>query len=30
VYKWNNWKERLFGAVIQLPKEDYKILGEDV
>jgi hypothetical protein len=30
VYKWNNWKEKLFGAVVEPPKEDYKILGDDV
>lgn len=28
-YKWTNWKEKLFGAVVEPPKEDYKILGED-
>lgn len=25
-YKWTNWKEKLFGAVTQPPKEDYKVL----
>lgn len=29
VYKWNNWKEKLFGAVVEPPKEDYKVLEED-
>lgn len=29
VYKWNNWKEKLFGNVIEPPKENYKIL-EDI
>ena len=28
-YKWTNWKDKLFGAVIEPPKEDYKIL-EDI
>lgn len=28
IYKWNNWKERLFGKVHEPPKEDYKIIGE--
>lgn len=27
-YKWTNWKERLFGEVVEPPKEDYKIIGE--
>ncbi len=26
VYKWTNWKEKLFGKVIEQPKDDYKIL----
>lgn len=26
VYKWNNWKEKLFGPVEVPPKEDYKIM----
>ncbi len=26
LYKWNNWKEKLFGTVVEPPKEDYKIL----
>jgi len=30
VYKWNNWKEKLFGAVVEPPKEDYKVLGDDI
>ncbi len=25
-YKWNNWKDKLFGKVVQPPKEDYKIM----
>jgi membrane protease YdiL (CAAX protease family) len=25
-YKWNNWKEKLFGKIAEPPKEDYKIL----
>lgn len=29
VYKWNNWKEKLFGEIHQPPPEDYKIIGED-
>ncbi|WP_282135917.1 CPBP family intramembrane glutamic endopeptidase [Seonamhaeicola maritimus] len=28
-YKWTNWKDKLFGAVVPPPKEDYKIL-EDI
>ncbi len=28
VYKWNNWKDKLLGAVKELPKEDYKIIEE--
>ncbi len=28
VYKWHNWKEKLFGKVHEPPKEDYKIIGE--
>jgi membrane protease YdiL (CAAX protease family) len=28
VYKWTDWKEKLFGNVIEPPKEDYKILGD--
>lgn len=28
-YKWTNWKDKLFGAVVEPPKEDYKIL-EDI
>ncbi len=27
-YKWTNWKDKLFGEVIEPPKEDYKILEE--
>lgn len=30
VYKWNNWKEKLFGPVVEPPKDDYKVLGEDI
>jgi membrane protease YdiL (CAAX protease family) len=30
VYKWKNWKEKLFGSVEPLPREDYKIIGEDI
>lgn len=26
VYKWTNWKEKLFGNVIEPPKDNYKIL----
>tara|TARA_R110002096_G_scaffold27330_11_gene83785 strand:+ start:29 stop:745 length:717 start_codon:yes stop_codon:yes gene_type:complete len=25
-YKWTNWKDKLFGKVVEPPKEDYKIL----
>ena len=25
-YKWTNWKDRLFGQVVEPPKEDYKVL----
>ncbi len=25
-YKWTNWKDKLFGEVVEPPKEDYKIL----
>ncbi|MCK8480756.1 CPBP family intramembrane glutamic endopeptidase [Psychroserpens algicola] len=28
VYKWNNWKDKLFGKIHEPPKEDYKIIGE--
>lgn len=28
-YNWTNWKDKLFGPVIEPPKEDYKIL-EDI
>ncbi|WP_303317784.1 CPBP family intramembrane glutamic endopeptidase [Flavivirga abyssicola] len=27
-YNWTNWKEKLFGNVIEPPKEDYKILDD--
>lgn len=30
VYKWKNWKEKLFGSVEPLPREDYKIIGEEM
>jgi len=26
VYKWTNWKEKLFGKVVVPPKDDYKII----
>jgi len=26
VYKWTNWKEKLFGKVVEPPKENYKII----
>ncbi|NRA93402.1 MAG: CPBP family intramembrane metalloprotease [Psychroserpens sp.] len=26
VYKWTNWKEKLFGSIEEPPKEDYKII----
>ncbi len=29
VYKWNNWKDKLFGPITEPPKEDYKII-EDI
>ena len=25
-YKWTNWKDKLFGQVVEPPKEDYKVL----
>ncbi|MFT4611770.1 MAG: membrane protease YdiL (CAAX protease family) [Glaciecola sp.] len=28
VYKWNNWKEKLFGDIHEPPAEDYKIIGD--
>jgi uncharacterized protein len=28
IYKWKNWKEKLFGNVIESPKENYKIIEE--
>ena len=28
VYKWNNWKGKLFGTITKPPKEDYKIIEE--
>ncbi|WP_235989291.1 CPBP family intramembrane glutamic endopeptidase [Psychroserpens algicola] len=28
VYKWNNWKDKLFGKIHEPPKEDYKIIEE--
>ncbi|WP_040278466.1 CPBP family glutamic-type intramembrane protease [Psychroserpens damuponensis] len=27
VYKWTNWKEKLFGKIEEPPKDDYKIIG---
>ncbi len=30
VYKWNNWKEKLFGKIHEPPTEDYKIIGKDL
>ncbi len=27
-YKWTNWKDKLFGNVVEPPKEDYKIIEE--
>lgn len=27
-YKWTNWKDKLFGTVVPLPNEDYKIIEE--
>lgn len=30
VYKWTNWKDKLFGKVIEPPKENYKILDETI
>ena len=29
VYKWKNWKEKLFGKIYEPATEDYKIIGED-
>ncbi|MEJ6793117.1 MAG: CPBP family intramembrane metalloprotease [Lacinutrix sp.] len=26
VYKWKNWKERLFGKIVEPPQENYKVL----
>lgn len=28
VYKWNNWKEKLFGKVTEPPQEDYNIIED--
>jgi membrane protease YdiL (CAAX protease family) len=28
VYKWNNWKEKLFGKIHKPPTEDYKVIGD--
>ncbi|OBX24895.1 hypothetical protein LX77_00133 [Gelidibacter algens] len=28
MYKWTDWKGKLFGKVIEPPKEDYKVLDE--
>ncbi|MEW4924675.1 CPBP family intramembrane glutamic endopeptidase [Algibacter sp. 2305UL17-15] len=27
-YRWSNWKDKLFGPVVEPPKEDYKILED--
>jgi len=27
-YKWTNWKDKLFGKIVEPPKEDYKVIGE--
>lgn len=27
-YNWTNWKDKLFGNVVEPPKEDYKIIGD--
>jgi hypothetical protein len=27
-YKWTNWKDKIFGTVVEPPKEDYKILED--
>ncbi len=29
VYKWDNWRDKLFGKIEEPPKEDYKIIGSD-
>ena len=29
MYKWTNWKDKLFGKVEEPVKEDYKIIGEN-
>jgi hypothetical protein len=29
VYKWTNWKDKLFGKVHEPPNEDYKIIGNN-
>ena len=29
VYKWKNWKDKLFGPVHEPPSDDYKIIGEE-
>lgn len=28
VYKWTNWKDKLFGEVVEPPLDDYKVLDE--
>lgn len=28
VYKWTNWKDKLFGNVVEPPKENYKIIDD--
>lgn len=30
VYRWKNWKEKLFGRIHEPPTEDYKIIGEEL
>lgn len=27
VYKWTNWKDKIFGRIDEPPKDDYKIIG---
>tara|TARA_R110002050_G_scaffold24083_3_gene64373 strand:+ start:162889 stop:163863 length:975 start_codon:yes stop_codon:yes gene_type:complete len=28
IYKWTNWKDKLFGKVVEPPKENYKFIDE--
>lgn len=30
VYRWTGWREKLFGSVIEPPKEDYKVLEDEL